>query len=141
MNLSETEFDELRSQLTGYPVLRPSWGILDLLTASGDLLLLEDARLRTKLANLKPDGNVYVDNQEVVIQVLTSEVVTHETGNLILPFKLPNAAIAEDPGSTRLQLDRTLKVRQFPMLMYEYLLKNQGQVVLKDLEEIAALLP
>lgn len=97
--------------------------------------------LRTKLANLKPDVGVYVDNQEAVLGNLLSDVSLYETGNLIAPYDLPEGEGAEDPMFTRLQLEKALKVRQYQILVYVNLTKNQGQRVLGDLQEIAALLP
>jgi len=141
VELTPTAFDELLLSLAGYPVFLPSWGVLDLLTNSGDLLLIEDSRLRTKLANLKSDVSIYVNNQELVITVLTADVSLFETGDFLFPYDLPEVARAEAPVLERQQMEKALKARQYPMFLWELLLKGQGQTVLRDLQEIAALLP
>lgn len=141
VELTPAEFDELQLQMGGYPVFRPSWGVLDLLTNSGDLLLLEDSTLRTKLANLKPRVGIYVDNQEIVVGILTSGVSLFETGELVLPYNLPDLIDAEDPAIESHQIEKALKIRQFPMFMWDLNLKDQAQLVLEDLQGIAALLP
>ncbi|MEM1403744.1 MAG: hypothetical protein AAGG55_10470 [Pseudomonadota bacterium] len=141
VELTPTAFDELKVLLDGYPVFLPSWGVLDLLTNSGDLVLIEDSRLRTKLANLKSDVSIYVDNQELAIAVLTADVTLFETGDFIFPYDLPEGERAKTPVLELQQRETALKARQYPMFLWEVLLKEQGQTLLRDLREIAALLP
>ena len=139
--VTPTTIDEISLTLDGYPVFLPSWGVLDLLTNSGDLVLIEDSRLRTKLANLKSDVSIYVNNQELAITVLTADITLFETGDFIFPYDLPEVERARAPVLELQQRDTALKARQYPMFLWEVLLKEQGQTLLRDLREIAALLP
>ena len=109
--LTPAAFDAFQLEMGGYPVFLPSWGVLDLLTNSGDLLLLEDSTLRTKLANLKPSVGIYVANQDVVVERLTSVASLIETGEFVLPYDLPESVGVEDPAVERHQIERALKIK------------------------------
>jgi hypothetical protein len=139
--VSSAKLETLRRQTTGFPTFQPSWGILDLLTASGDLVLVEDSDLRTALANLKARVSNYLANQEIVIRSGVSDVALYESGTHLYPWVLPDKEDTVDNGTDAKQLEVAIKNLEFRIGMHEDALMEQGKQALEDFEEVLKLLP
>jgi hypothetical protein len=139
--LSSAELGTLRRQTAGFPTFKPSWGILDLLTATGDLVLLEDSNLRAALANLKAQVSRYLLNQDTVVSSLLSDVALYKSGTHLYPWVLPESESPVDNDAARKQLEVAVKNLEFRAGMYEDTLMEQGQWALEDFQEVLKLLP
>ena len=74
------------------PTWDPAFGVLNLLLASGDLALLDDRELRTRLAGLPAFTADYLANQDISTATLTDpkEAVSPVQG-VKLPHEMPSA--------------------------------------------------
>jgi hypothetical protein len=139
--LTSAEVEELRQKTAIFPTFTPSFGILDLLIASGDLVLVEDKRLRAKLANLKGYIQPFIDNQAIRLSAWLSSPSIYDTGLHLHAWVIPDAEHLVDRKANREQLEVALKTRELIFAVHQLILKEQGQFVLEKLLEIKTLLP
>ena len=138
--LPQDSLRSLQASILPNPSYDAAFGILNLLVQSGDLALLEDRTLRTRLAGIESLSEDYLSNQDWILQVQAQPEVLYGTGSIVLDYAAFVPGDLTITAASRDVRDAAAKYLTAVHTVTTLLLLGQGETLLAEFEGILELL-